>query len=102
MALIAQPGAEEMRAGTGFDANQRALQVSRVGQQLLARELLSDDGLAVLVEGDQMKCGFTQINADGSNLHAMILRKYAAQRSSHLGVIQAADHLINRVQSVPS
>ena len=34
--LLAQCGADKVRTGTGFDADQRRLQVRGVGQQLLA------------------------------------------------------------------
>jgi len=74
MALAAQCSAEEVRAGTGFHADERVWQVRTVGEQLFARELLLADDLAALVECNQVESGLAQVNADGSNLHAMILR----------------------------
>lgn len=54
MALLAQRLPEKVGSATGFDADQRALQVRGIGQQLLARVPLPLDHLAVFVESDQM------------------------------------------------
>jgi hypothetical protein len=48
VSLDAQSYADEVCSRAGLDANQRALQVGGVGQQLLARKLPPHDHLALL------------------------------------------------------
>jgi hypothetical protein len=60
------------------------------------REFLFDDNLAFIVPGSETEACLAQINADESDVHMMILRLFAAE-SSHLRLIQAADHLISRL-----
>jgi hypothetical protein len=74
MSLPSQRRPKEMRSGTGFHADQGGLEVGGVGQQLRAGELFADHHLATLIKRHQMKGRFPQINADGSDMHKMILR----------------------------
>jgi len=48
----------------GLDANQQALQVGGVGQQLLARKLLPYHYLALLSQCNQVKCCLAEIDAE--------------------------------------
>jgi hypothetical protein len=42
----------------------------------------------LIIQGDQMKRRFAEVDADRGDVHAMILQMYAAARSSHLRVVQ--------------
>jgi hypothetical protein len=44
-----------------------------------------------------MKGGLSQIDADRRDMHETILQCMLPLRSSHCGLIEAADHLINRL-----
>jgi hypothetical protein len=73
VSLAAQGCADEVCSRAGFDANQRALQVRGVSQQLFARKLLPDDYLALLPDCNQVKCCLAEIDANRSDVHVMIL-----------------------------
>ena len=73
VSLFSQCGAHKVRSRAGFQADQRGRQVGSVGQQLRARELLAKQNLAALSQCNQVKGGLAQIDADGCDVHAMIL-----------------------------
>ena len=62
--LFVQCPAEEMRAATGFHANQIDVQVRGKLQQLLARKLLAHHGFAAQVHSNQMKDCLAKVDAD--------------------------------------
>jgi hypothetical protein len=49
------------------------LQVRGIAQQLLAGELLPDDHLAAFPQCHQVEARLAQVDANGMNLHVMIL-----------------------------
>lgn len=55
VALLAQSPAQQVSAGAGLEPNQRRLQVSRVRQQLLLRELPLHQHLASCTERHKVK-----------------------------------------------
>jgi hypothetical protein len=71
--LAAQNRADEMRTGTCFHPDQGFLQVRRIGQQLLAGELLLNDHSAMVIQAHKMKRRFTQVDPNRSDMHPMIL-----------------------------
>ena len=70
MTLLTQSTAQEVSSGAGFQTDERFLEFSCVGQQLLLRELLPHQHLARCSECQKVKGRLAQVNADGMNLHS--------------------------------
>jgi len=64
MSLLAQCPAKEVRAATGFHADQFNAQVCGVVQQLLSRKHFAHHNFAAQIKTNQMKDCFAEINAD--------------------------------------
>ena len=69
VALLAQSSTEKVGSGASFEPNQRSLQVSRVRQQLLLRELPLHQHLAGCPQRHEVKGRLAQVDANGMNLH---------------------------------
>ncbi len=65
MTLQSQGTPKEVSPGAGFQADQRSLQVGRVRQQLLLRELLLHQQLAGGSQRHKVKGRLPQVDANG-------------------------------------
>ena len=88
--LLTQSTAEEVSSGAGFQPDQRGLQVGRVGQQLLLRELLIHQHLTGCSKRHKVKGGLAQVDANRMNLHSHDLLSELAPSDPRLGNEEAS------------